>query len=83
MAGTHGVPVLQGLGNLTAGGTLVPQPDFIFLDFGTTGAGNLSLGATWPAGVPSGFATYFQQWVTDPETTVGFSASNGLAGTSP
>ena len=114
LAGTHGVPVLDGSGDLSAGssvtltlgnaienaavgfvlglsqlnanfkgGTLVPNPDFIITGLTTNGSGDLSLTATWPAGVPSGFVTYFQEWITDPAGPKGFSASNGLAGTAP
>jgi hypothetical protein len=65
------------------GGTLVPSI-FMILPIGATdGSGNLSLGGTWPNGVPSGFRTYFQEWIFDVTAPKGLSASNGLVGTTP
>ena len=65
------------------GGTLVPSI-FMILPIGATdGSGNLSLGGTWPNGVPSGFRTYFQEWIFDATAPKGLSASNGLVGTTP
>ena len=114
LSGTHGVPVLTGVGDLSAGslvrlalsgalenaatglvvglsalnapfkgGVLVPNPDFIVTGLTTNAGGGLTIAATWPAGVPSGFVTYFQEWVTDPAGPKGFAASNGLSGTAP
>jgi len=37
----------------------------------------------WPAGVPSGFSLFYQHWIPDPSGPRGFTASNGLRGTSP
>ena len=114
LAGTHGLPVLVGSGDLSAGstvtitlsnalenatagfvlglsalnapfkgGTMVPNPDFIIPGLTTTGTGSLTLSSTWPAGVPPGFLTYFQEWIVDPAAPKGFSASNGLSGAAP
>lgn len=68
------------------GGTLVPDisaPGF-FVPFATDGLGQLQLGGTWPAGVPSGFSFYTQFWIADPGASfVPVAASNGLQGTTP
>ena len=63
------------------GGTLVPAPEFYFLGLPVDGTGELSLSLVFPVGVPAGLPIYTQFWVTDPGATGGFSASNGLAGT--
>ncbi len=67
------------------GGVLVP--DFNaggFIVFGLpTFGGTLTVGGTWPTGIPSGFATLYQYWITDGAGPAGFSASNGLSGTTP
>jgi hypothetical protein len=39
--------------------------------------------STWPAGLPSGFTFILQCWQKDPAGVAGFSASNGLGGTTP
>jgi hypothetical protein len=78
-------PLVIGLSAINApfkGGTLVPMPDFIlplFSDF----SGGASLSTTWPAGVPSGFSTYFQWWVQDAVGPSGYAASNAVAATAP
>ena len=80
------VGLVMGLSALNApfkGGVLVPDADFVFLGLTTSPAGALELSAVWPAGVPSGFVTYFQEWVFDPVGPSGFAASNGLGGTAP
>ena len=65
-----------------AGGILVPHPDLLF---GVTvdGFGEVSLGGPWPAGVPTGVATYFQYWIVDAGGPFGFSATNAVAGVAP
>jgi hypothetical protein len=78
-------PLVVGLSNLSApfkGGTMVPYPNFIFPAF-TDFFGNSSFGGLWPAGVPSGFTTYFQWWIQDPAGPQGYAASNAVAGTAP
>jgi len=80
------VALVMGLSQLNApfkGGTLVPDADFVIAGFTTTGSGGLGISATWPAGVPSGFVTTFQEWITDAGGPLGFAASNGLAATAP
>ena len=112
LAGTHGVPVLAGSGDLTSssavalglsgarenaavglivglsplsapfkGGVLVPFPDAVLTGFSTNASGALSIATTWPPGVPPGFVTYFQEWISDGAAPKGFAASNGLSGT--
>ncbi len=58
-----------------AGGLLVPM---------LTGIdGTIEINSTWPLGVPSGFPTYYQMWITDPAGPVGFAASNAFFGSTP
>ena len=61
------------------GGTLVPNPDLV-LPALPTFAGNLTLPAVWPAGLPPCFDLYFQTWITGPGITGQFSATNGVQG---
>jgi len=78
--------LIVGLSLLSApfkGGTLVPNPTLMLFALPINGHGSLSLSATWPSGLPSGFAFYTQYWIPDPAAPVGFSASNGLAGITP
>ena len=78
-------PLVVGVSSITApfkGGTMVPKPDVVFPLF-TDFFGGTVFGGLWPAGVPSGFATYFQWWIQDPAGPKGFAASNALAGTTP
>ncbi len=63
------------------GGVLVPNPD-VLVDL-PTGTGDLMFGATWPAGVPSAFETYYQVWVPDVGGPNGFAVSNAILGTTP
>jgi len=65
------------------GGTLVPSPDVVVLGLSTGPTGSLTLGTTWPAGVPAGFHVYVQGWISDPAGPKGFAATNGLSGTAP
>jgi uncharacterized membrane protein len=65
------------------GGVLEPNPDLLFDPFPTDGSGNLLLSSHWPAGVPSGFTSYMQFWIQDAGGPKGYSASNGLAATTP
>ncbi|GJM23260.1 MAG: hypothetical protein DHS20C15_31750 [Planctomycetota bacterium] len=70
------------LGVFFKGGTMVPTVDFLLLR-ATNGFGEVEVSFPWPAGVPTGFETYWQFWVQDPGAPVGWSASNGLRGVSP
>jgi hypothetical protein len=65
------------------GGTLVPSPDVLITGLPTGPAGSLTLGSTWPAGIPAGFTIYLQGWISDPVGPKGFAATNGLTGTAP
>ena len=65
------------------GGTLVPAVDVLVAGLPTSPAGELSLSAAWPPGVPSGLTVWFQEWIVDAAGPKGFAASNGLAGTTP
>jgi hypothetical protein len=76
-------PLVIGLSDLSApfkGGVMVPSPNFIFPLF-TNFFGEATFGGLWPPGVPSGFTTYFQWWISDPAGPQGYAASNAIAGT--
>lgn len=64
-------------------GVLVPNPDLIVGPVNTNAQGELELSALWPAGTPSGFETFWQEWVQDPAGPAGFSASNAVKSTTP
>ena len=68
------------------GGTLVPDvvtPPGKFLSFVTNAAGALTLGSTWPTGLPAGIDVYLQAWVQDAGAPFGYAASNALRATTP
>jgi hypothetical protein len=71
------------LGAPFKGGTLVPQVDLLIAGLPTGGAGSAELSAPWPAGLPAGFSTWFQFWISDPAGPAGLAASNGVQGTTP
>ena len=50
---------------------------------GSDAAGEIELVLPWPNGLPGGFTSYYQYWIRDIAGPVNFSASNGLAGTTP
>ena len=78
--------LLVGLSSLFApfkGGVLVPSPDLILGPLGISGAGELPLSTFWPAGVPSGFTSYYQYWIPDAAGPKGYAASNGVSATTP
>jgi hypothetical protein len=80
------VTLIIGLSILDApfkGGVLVPSPMFLIFGLSTNAHGTLALSSTWPSSLPSGFTFYTQYWIPDPAGPVGFSASNGLSGTTP
>jgi len=64
------------------GGVMVPEVNLAF-GLTTDFFGDSSFGGLWPAGVPSGFTTYFQWWIQDAAGPKGFAASNAVAGTAP
>jgi hypothetical protein len=65
------------------GGVLVPDPLIILTGFSTGPAGSITLDTTWPDGIPSGFTSYYQWWISDPDGPKGFAASPALQGTAP
>ncbi|RKY18923.1 MAG: hypothetical protein DRQ55_12065 [Planctomycetota bacterium] len=78
--------LLIGLSALNApfkAGVLVPSPDMTLGPLAIDGTGSLSMSSFWPAGVPSGFTSYFQYWIPDAAGVQGFAASNGLGATTP
>ncbi len=71
------------LGAPFKGGTLVPAADILLTGLPTNAGGALSLPTTWPVGLPSGLALYFQEWIVDPVGPKGVAASNGLRAITP
>jgi predicted outer membrane repeat protein len=67
------------------GGTMVPllTPPGFAKPFAITSGGSLALLSIWPAGVPSGFTFYAQEWFADPGAPKGAAASNAVAATTP
>jgi hypothetical protein len=65
------------------GGTLVPDADFLFFGLATDASGGHEITATWPASVASGFTFWVQHWLSDATGPKGFTASNGMSGTTP
>ena len=63
------------------GGVLVPNPDVLLGALPVDGNGDIELSASWPPGVPPGLPLWMQAWVSDPSGPVGFTASNGIMGT--
>lgn len=65
------------------GGVLVPSPDIVVMGIPTDGSGGHVLDFNWPAGIPSATQFWVQEWIADPAGPFGYSASNGLQGTTP
>ena len=65
------------------GGVLIPSPDTLVGTFLTSSAGEVSLSASWPAGVPAGTTFYLQYVIYDPQAPQGYALSNGLRGLVP
>ncbi len=67
------------------GGVLVPDinPPGFFFALPTGPAGTIVIPATWPAGFPPNFDTYYQYWIQDPAGPFGFAASNACQGRTP
>lgn len=74
---------LSGINAAFKGGVLVPAPDIVIAGLTTDPSGILALAAIWPVGVPSGFSTFYQYWITDVVGPAGFAASNAVSGTAP
>ena len=64
------------------GGVMVPRPDILISGL-MTAFGFETFPFTWPAGVPSGFQTWYQFWMPDSAGVQGFSASNAILATAP
>jgi hypothetical protein len=65
------------------GGTLVPNPNVVVTGLPLDGTGAIALAFPWPAGIPSGFAMYYQVWLPDAAGVAGFAATNGLRSVTP
>jgi hypothetical protein len=60
------------------GGVLVPSPDLLLAGLLLDGAGSLTLGGPWPAGIPAGFEIWMQAWFPAPAAMHGFTATNSV-----
>ncbi len=65
------------------GGVLIPSPDALVGTYLTSSAGEVSLPATWPSGVPSGTTFYLQYVIYDIQAPQDYALSNGLRGLVP
>ncbi len=63
------------------GGILVPSPDILAGGLFTSQDGHFELSFTLPSIIPSGLPLYSQFWILDPAGPKGYSATNGLLGT--
>jgi hypothetical protein len=63
------------------GGTVVPALDIVIPLPPLDTEGHLHLSSVLPAGSPAGVEVYFQIWIADTGASYGYSASNGLKGT--
>ncbi len=63
------------------GGVLVPNPDIVAGGLSTSADGHFEIGFTLPGIIPPGLPLYSQYWILDPAGPKGFSATNGLLGT--
>ncbi len=64
------------------GGTLIPSINVLRL-FGTNASGELSLGTSWPAGLPPGTEFFWQYWVEDVGAPEGYAATNAVKTITP
>ncbi|GJM23164.1 MAG: hypothetical protein DHS20C15_30790 [Planctomycetota bacterium] len=64
------------------GGIIVPDLDIIRM-FPVGPTGSKVFTGPWPPGVPGGMTLYMQVWAVDAGAFSGYSASNGLSGTTP
>jgi hypothetical protein len=64
------------------GGVLIPSADVLLLGLPLVSSTH-SFSYTFPAGVPTGTEVFYQHWVQDGTGPKGFTASNGVKGTSP
>lgn len=65
------------------GGTLVPSPDVLLAGLPTGPVGALTVGASFPPGLPPGASFHLQAWVVDPAAPQGYAATNALTATTP
>jgi hypothetical protein len=65
------------------GGVLVATPVTIAIALATSGSGSLPLPLTWPSGLPSATALYFQYAIQDAAGPQGASLSNALKAVTP
>lgn len=71
------------LGAPFKGGVLWPNPDVLLAGLPLDGAGALTIGFPWPAGLPSGVSITWQHWMPYGTVAVQWAASNGLRSTTP
>lgn len=61
------------------GGVIVPSPDLIVGPVSSDAFGSVTLGGTWPAGIPGGTELWFQSWAVDgPPTPSNLRDSQGM-----
>jgi hypothetical protein len=65
------------------GGIMVPDADLLLSGFVTDAEGALSIAGDFPPGVPAGTLLAAQMWFADGAGPAGWSATWGIAGTSP
>jgi hypothetical protein len=65
------------------GGVLTAFPSTLLVPLATIGSGGVFLSFTWPSGVPSATALYFQYAIHDVAAPFGVSLSNALKGVTP
>ena len=65
------------------GGGRVPAPAVGGAGLPLDPSGVFCFSFNWPLGVPSGVDTWWQHWMQDASGVLGWSASNGLQGTTP
>ena len=63
------------------GGVLVPNPDIVVAGLVTDGSGAITLDATFPGDLPTGFVLNLQVLTSDGTAPQGTSFTNGLAAT--
>jgi glucose/arabinose dehydrogenase len=60
------------------GGIMMPSVGFVLSGLAVGADGTLTLGGTWPGGLPPGTPLLLQWWLVDAAGPAGFSASNAL-----
>jgi hypothetical protein len=83
LAGAILVLGIQGAFAPFKGSVLVPTPLVVIAGLPIDQDGELILGTTWPANLPSGLVAWAQYWIPDDAADQGLAASNGLGFIAP